>query len=136
MGWFSWALASMVLMGLGNLGMKAAVAKGLSPASVLFWVVLGEVPLALAYGLGREKIGGNPAGIAWALAAGLLTSAALVLVNESFARGAKAAVAIAIMNANFLLVAVLAFLLFREHLSATKLLGLATTLSGLWLMAR
>ncbi len=136
MAWFNWALASMILMGLGNLGMRAAVAKGLNPASVLFWVVLGELPLALVYGLGRGKASGNPAGIAWALTAGLLTAAALVLVNESFARGAKAAVAIAIMNANFLVVAVLAFVLFREHLNATKLLGLGTTLAGLWLMAR
>ena len=30
----------------------------------------------------------------------------------------------------------LAFLLFREHLQPSKLLGLAATLSGLWLMAR
>ena len=136
MAWLNWALASMVLMGLGNLGMRAASARGLSPASVLFWVVLGELPLALAYGLGRGRAAGSAVGITWALAAGFLTSAALVFVNESFTRGAKAAVAIAIMNANFVIVALLAFVLFNEQLQPSKLLGLAATLSGLWLMAR
>jgi drug/metabolite transporter (DMT)-like permease len=123
-------------MAFGNLGMKAASARGLSPASVLFWVVLGELPLALAYGLFRSKGAGSATGIAWALGAGLFTTVALILVNESFARGAKTALAIGIMNANFLLVALLAFVLFREHLQASKLVGLTATLAGLWLMAR
>ena len=136
MAWFGWALASMVLMGLGNLGMKAAGHRGLNPAAVLFWVVLGEVPLALAYWLWRGRPGGSAGATAWALAAGAFTAAALICVNESFFRGAKTAVAIGVMNANFVLVALLAFLLFREQLQPTKLVGLAATLSGLWLMAR
>jgi drug/metabolite transporter (DMT)-like permease len=136
MAWLSWALAAMVFMALGNLGMKAASARGLSPASVLFWVVLGELPLALAYGLVRSKGAGSGAGILWALGAGFFTTIALVLVNESFARGAKTALAIGIMNANFMVVALLAFILFREQLQPSKVVGLATTLAGLWLMAR
>jgi drug/metabolite transporter (DMT)-like permease len=126
----------MVFMGFGNLGMKAAGHRGLSPAAVLFWVVLGELPLALAYWLWRGRPGGSAGGAAWALAAGAFTAVALILVNESFFRGAKTAVAIGIMNANFILVAVLAFLFFREQLQPSKLVGLAATLSGLWLMAR
>src|SRR5512133_558627 len=59
MAWFGWALASMVLMGLGNLGMKAAGQRGLSPAAVLLWVVIGEVPLAVAYWLWRGRPGGS-----------------------------------------------------------------------------
>ena len=46
MAWLGWALAAMGFMGLANLGMKAAGQRGLEPASVLFWVVLGEVPVA------------------------------------------------------------------------------------------
>jgi drug/metabolite transporter (DMT)-like permease len=136
MAWFGWALASMVLMGLGNLGMKAAGQRGLSPAAVLFWVVIGEVPLAVAYWLWRGRPGGSSGAVAWGLVAGVCTAAALILVNESFARGAKTAVAIGVMNANFVLVALLAFFLFREQLQPSKLVGLAATLSGLWLMAR
>ncbi|WP_291272889.1 EamA family transporter [Geothrix sp.] len=136
MAWLGWAMAAMVLMGLGNLGMKAASHHGLSPAGVLFWVVVGEVPLALAYWLYRGRPSTPPAGAAWAVGAGLFTALALISVNESFARGAKAAVAVGIMNANFVVVALLAFLLFREQLQPTKLVGLAATLSGLWLMAR
>ena len=49
MEWFGWALAAMGFMGLANLGMKAASLQGLGSASVLFWVVLGELPLALLY---------------------------------------------------------------------------------------
>lgn len=126
----------MVFMALGNLGMKAASARGLSSASVLFWVVLGELPLALTYGLVRGKGAGSTTGIYWALGAGFFTTIALVLVNESFSRGAKTGVAIAIMNANFVLVALFAFLLFHEHLQPSKLVGLTATLAGLWLMAR
>jgi drug/metabolite transporter (DMT)-like permease len=136
MAWLGWAVAAMVLMGLGNLGMKAASQQGLSPAGVLFWVVAGELPLALAYWAFRGRPAAPLNGVAWAVGAGLFTALALIAVNESFARGAKAAVAVGTMNANFALVAVLAFLLFREQLQPGKLVGLAATLSGLWLMAR
>jgi drug/metabolite transporter (DMT)-like permease len=136
MTWFGWALASMVLMGLGNLGMKAAGHRGLHPAAVLLWVVIGEVPLALLYWFWRGRPGGTIPATVWALVAGLFTAAALISVNESFFRGAKTAVAIGIMNANFALVALMAFFLFREQLQPSKLVGLAATLSGLWLMAR
>jgi drug/metabolite transporter (DMT)-like permease len=136
MAWFGWAVAAMVLMGLGNVGMKAAGQQGLGSAAVLFWVVIGELPLALAYWLWRGRPGGSAAGVGWALVAGIFTALALVAVNESFSRGAKAAVAVGIMNANFILVALMAFFLFREQLQPSKLVGLAATLSGLWLMAR
>jgi len=136
MAWLGWALAAMGFMGLANLGMKAAGLRGLGPASVLFWVVLGEVPVALAYWALRGRPVGSATGAAWALGAGLLTAVALIFLNESFSRGAKAALAVGIMNANFVLVALLAFLLFREQLQPSKLVGLAATLSGLWLMAR
>ena len=136
MVWFGWALAAMGFMGLANLGMKAASLKGLGSASVLFWVVLGELPVALVYWAWRGRPAGPAVGAAWALGAGVLTAVALILLNESFSRGAKAALAVGIMNANFALVALLAFLLFREQLQPAKLVGLAATLSGLWLMAR
>jgi len=136
MAWFGWALAAMGFMGVANLGMKAAGLKGTPPAGVLLWVVVGELPLALGYWLWRGRPASPAAGTAWGLAAGLLTATALILVNESFFRGAKAAVAVGIMNANFALVALLALLLFREQLQPSKLVGLAATLSGLWLMAR
>jgi uncharacterized membrane protein len=136
MAWWGWALAAMGFMGLANLGMKAASLRGLNPAAVLFWVVVGEVPVALAYWAWRGRPLGTAPGAAWALGAGLVTAVALVLLNGSFARGGKAALAVGIMNANFALVALLAFLLFREQLQPSKLVGLAATLSGLWLMAR
>jgi drug/metabolite transporter (DMT)-like permease len=136
MVWWGWALAALGFMGLANLGMKAASLRGTTPASTLLWVVLGEVPLALAYWLWRGRTAGPSGGTAWALAAGCFTAVALILLNESFARGAKGAVAVGIMNANFALVAVLAFLLFRETLQPSKLVGLGATLCGLWLMSR
>lgn len=136
MAWLGWALAAMGFMGLANLGMKAAGLKGLDSASVLLWVVLGEIPVALAYWFWRGRPSGTADGVAWGLGAGLLTALALIFLNESFSRGAKAALGVGIMNANFALVALLAFVLFREQLQPSKLLGLAATLSGLWLMAR
>lgn len=136
MAWFGWALAAMGLMGIANLGMKAASLRGVSPAATLLWVVVGELPLAVAYWLWRGRPASSGGGITWALVAGVFAAAALILLNESFFRGAKAAVAVGIMNANFVLVALLAFLLFREQLQPSKLVGLAATLSGLWLMAR
>jgi drug/metabolite transporter (DMT)-like permease len=136
MAWVGWALAAFVFMGLANLGMKAASLKGLSPAGVLFWVVLGEIPLALVYWALRGRPVGPGGGVAWALGSGVVTALAIIFVNESFLRGAKTAAAIGIMNANFLLVALLAFLFFREQLQPSKLVGLGATLAGLWLMAR
>jgi drug/metabolite transporter (DMT)-like permease len=136
MVWFGWALAAMGFMGLANLGMKAASLRGLGPASVLFWVVLGELPVALAYWAWRGRPAGPAAGAALGLGAGVFTAVALILLNESFSRGAKAVLAVGVMNANFVLVALLAFLLFRETLQPSKLVGVAATLSGLWLMAR
>ncbi len=136
MAWLGWALAAFVFMGLGNLGMKAASQRGLSSAGVLFWVVVGELPLAVLYGMLRGRSGAPVGAVAWALGAGIATSLALVVVNESFSRGGRTAIAIGIMNANFLLVAILAFLFFREQLQPSRLVGLAATLAGLWLMAR
>lgn len=134
--WVLWALAAFLFMGLANLGMKGAGQRGLDSAGVLFWVVLGELPLAVGYWLAKGRPGASPSGVGWGLGAGLLTALALVCVNESFARGARTAVAVGIMNANFLLVALLAFLVFHEHLQPSRLVGLAATLAGLWLMAR
>ena len=136
MAWLGWALAAVVFMGLGNLGMKAASQRGLSSAGVLFWVVVGELPLAVLYGMLRGRSGAPVGAVAWALGAGIATSLALVFVNESFSRGGRTAIVIGIMNANFLLVALLAFLFFREHLQPSRVAGLAATLAGLWLMAR
>ena len=136
MAWLGWVLAAMGLMGIANLGMKAASLRGVSPAATLLWVVVGELPLAVAYWLWRGRPSSPGGGITWALVAGVFAAAALILLNESFFLGAKAAVAVGIMNANFVLVALLAFLLFREQLQPSKLVGLAATLSGLWLMAR
>ena len=136
MAWLGWALAAFVFMGLANLGMKGAGQRGLDSAGVLLWVVVGEVPLALAYWLVRGRHLASPDAVGWGLGAGLLTALALVFLNESFARGARTAVAVGIMNANFLLVALLAFLFFRERLQPSRLVGLAATLAGLWLMAR
>jgi drug/metabolite transporter (DMT)-like permease len=136
MAWLGWALSAFVFMGLANLGMKAAGQRGLEPAGVLFWVVIGELPLAVLYWLFRGRPVAPAPGVAWGLGAGFVTALALIFVNESFARGARTAVAIGIMNANFLLVALLAFLFFREHLQPSRLVGLAATLVGLWLMAR
>lgn len=136
MAWLGWALSAFVFMGLANLGMKAAGQRGLDPAGVLLWVVLGELPLALGYWLVRGRHVAPPAAAVTGLAAGAATALAIIFVNESFARGARTAVAIGIMNANFLLVALLAFLLFHEHLQPSRLVGLAATLAGLWLMAR
>ena len=67
MAWLGWALAAMGFMGLANLGMKAASLRGLEPASVLFWVVVGEVPVALGYWLWRGRPVGSTGGVAWAL---------------------------------------------------------------------
>jgi len=136
MAWLGWALSAFVFMGLGNLGMRAAGQRGLEPAGVLLWVVLGELPLALVYWFVRGRPMAPASGVAWGLGAGLVTALALIFVNESFSRGARTAVAIGIMNANFVLVALLAFLFFREHLQPSRLVGLAATLAGLWLMAR
>jgi drug/metabolite transporter (DMT)-like permease len=136
MAWLGWALAAFVFMGLGNLGMKGAGQRGLSSAGVLFWVVVGELPLAVLYGALKGRVGAPAGAVAWALGAGFATSLALIFVNESFSRGGRTAVVIGIMNANFLLVALLAFLFFREHLQPSRLAGLAATLAGLWLMAR
>jgi uncharacterized membrane protein len=136
MGWRIWALGALAFMGLGNFGIKIALNKGLSPAAVFLGVVLGELPLAVFFWWRRSRSLQPAAGFSWALAAGLATGIALILVTESFARGARAAVGTAVMNANFVLVGLLAWLVFKETLDAGKLLGLGCTLAGLWLMAR
>ena len=136
MAWLGWAFAAFFVMGLANLGMKAASARGLSPAAVLLGVMIGELPLALAEWLrrGRPSLAGGGAG--WAVVSGLATGVALIFLNEAFGRGAKGGIAVAVMNANFVLVALAGWFLFKEGLDAGKLLGLGLTLMGLWLLAR
>jgi len=136
MAWLGWAFAAFFVMGLANLGMKAASAKGLSPAAVLLGVMAGELPLALAEWLrrGRPALAGG--GAAWAVVSGLATGVALIFLNEAFGRGAKGGLAVAVMNANFILVALAGWFLFKESLDAGKLLGLGLAIAGLWLLAR
>lgn len=134
--WLSWAVAAFFLMGLANLGMKAASVRGLSPSAVLLAVLAGEVPLVLAEWVrrGRPALGGS--GTAWAVVSGLATGMALLCLNEAFTRGAKGGIGVAIMNANFILVALAGWFLFKESLDAGKLLGLGLSLAGLWLLTR
>ena len=137
MAWLGWALAAFLFMGMANIGMKGAAFRGLSPAAVLLGVVAGEAPLALGEWLrrGRPSLGVTTGGL-WAVGAGLATGIALIFLSEAFARGARSGVAVAVMNANFILVAVAGWFLFKESLDAGKLLGLGLTLAGLWLLAR
>ena len=136
MGWLGWAFAAFLVMGLANLGMKGAALRGLSPAAVLLGVVIGETPLAIAEWArrGRPALGGG--GMAWAVISGIATGIALIFLNEAFSRGAKGGIAVAVMNANFILVALAGWFLFKEGLDAGKLLGLGLTLAGLWLLTR
>ena len=136
MAWLGWALAAFLVMGLANLGMKGAALRGLSPAAVLLGVVIGETPLAIAEWLRRGRPGLHLAGGLWAVGAGLATGIALIFLNEAFARGGRGGVAVAVMNANFMLVALAGWFLFKESLDAGKLLGLGLTLAGLWLLTR
>lgn len=136
MGWIGWAAAAFGVMAVANFGMKAASLRGLSPAAVLFGVILGEAPLALAEWLRRGRPGFTPGGATWAVGAGLATGIALICLNEAFARGAKGGLAVGVMNANFILVALAGWFFFKESLDPGKLLGLGLTLAGLWLMTR
>jgi drug/metabolite transporter (DMT)-like permease len=136
MSWIAWSFLAFFLMGLANVGMKGASVRGLSAAGVLFWVVVGELPLAVgAWMLQGRPMGPGP-GVVWGVGAGVATGLALLCLNASFAKGAPAALAVAIMNANFLLVALLGVFVFKEGLSPAKLGGLALALAGLWLMSR
>lgn len=136
MSWLAWTFMAFGIMALANLGMKGASLRGLSAAGVLFWVVVGELPIALGAWLLQGRPLGPGAGVAWGVGAGLATGAALLCLNAGFAKGAPAGLGVAIMNANFVLVALLGIFVFRETLSAGKLSGLALVLTGLWLMSR
>jgi multidrug transporter EmrE-like cation transporter len=137
MGWLGLAFGAFFFLGLANLAMRIASGQGLAPASVLFWVTIGQLPAATFYFWLKEHPSGATTARAWSLTAGVFTAVALVFLNESFTRpGSRAGVAVAIMSANFVLVAVAAFVLFRESLGPVRLAGLAATLVGMWLMAR
>ncbi|HZU52472.1 MAG TPA: EamA family transporter [Holophagaceae bacterium] len=136
MAWLGWAFAAFLLMGLANIGMKGAALRGLTPAAVLMGVMAGELPLALAEWFRRGQPALRGGGMAWAVVSGIATGAALIFLNEAFARGAKGGLAVSVMNANFILVALAGWFLFKEGLDAGKLLGLGLTLAGLWLLTR
>lgn len=136
MAWLGWAFAAFLVMGVANLGMKGAALRGLSPAAVLLGVVIGETPLALAEWFRRGQPTLRGGGMSWAVVSGIATGVALIFLNEAFSRGAKGGIAVAVMNANFILVALAGWFLFKEGLDAGKLLGLGLTLAGLWLLTR
>jgi len=136
MGWLGWAFAAFLVMGVANFGMKGAALRGLNPAAVLVGVMIGELPLALAEWFRRGQPALRGGGMTWAVVSGVATGIALICLNEAFSRGAKGGIAVAVMNANFILVALAGWFLFKEGLDAGKLLGLGLTLAGLWLMTR
>ncbi len=136
MAWVGWAFAAFFVMGLANFGMKGAALKGLSPGAVLLGVVIGETPFAVMEWMRRGQPALRGGGMTWAVISGVATGIALIFLNEAFARGAKGGLAVAVMNANFILVALAGWFFFKEALDAGKLLGLGLTLAGLWLLAR
>lgn len=136
MHWMTLAFCSLVLTGLGNFCIKWATSAGQSPWVVVIGAFMINALLAVGVWLWmRPTVVWAPVPIGATVLTGLGTGLGVLLLVRAIGQpGSQAGVATAVMNANFALVTLLAWLVFQETLSLKQLCGLAAMIIGLILL--
>ncbi len=133
--WVVYAVIAMLCFGIANFILKYATSRELSPlhTSALMMMTAGIIAIVLLARLGFSIVIANPrAFLLIAIAAALnLVGAALTCIALS--KG-KAGPVIAIASANFVIVAILSYLLLKEGLSTTQILAIALFMIALILL--
>lgn len=136
MSWIQLALLSFLFMGLGNFLAKLATEAGQSALAILTLIFITDVFIAgaLLFFKRPEFVSSAPA-LGWSVASGILLGLGLYFMIAAMGLpGAKTGLVTALMNANFVLVTVLSYVLLQETLTLKQILGLLAILGGMILM--
>ena len=139
--WFPLALVAALLYGLHNVltraasgrisdGAGALVLEGTAAIAIGVFVVIGALR-------GGEPVTLTSAGVAWSAAAGLCVGAGTLLYFMIFRAGGDLSAAAPTVLAGGSAIMVLAgWLIYREPVSLTRILGVALTVGGIALLRR
>ena len=128
------AIVSAVTYGTGAFWLGAYAASAGWLVSALVVDIIAVTVLAAALICKRQRPRGGFLGVAWAVAAGLAESAALV----AFARGGQAgqvAITAAVSSTYPVIPLALGLVVFRERLSGLQVLGICVAVTGLTLVS-
>ena len=128
-----YALAAMLLFGIGDLIYKRGAAAGAQPhhlQMVQSWLFL---PTVAAYGLFTGSLQFSAAAAIWGGLAGVFALTGFYNFAHSLKSG-PVSINAPIFRLSFVITAALAVLLLREPLTAYKIAGIALALAAVWLL--
>lgn len=136
MNWIVLSLLSLLFIGLGNFCFRMSTLAGqnvliATALSYLAQIVFGVVIVVVL----KPPLNISTSAIAWPVAAGLLVGAGGLCMMQALAKpGVQAGVPVSIMNANFVLVGIMAWIFLHQPLSGKQILGFLIILGGLVLV--
>jgi len=136
MSWIVLALLSFLLMGVGNFLIKLAANAGQPSVTILTLIFLTDVIVAGTLLIVRKPdFAWSVPAVGWSIAAGLFLGFGLYFMIVAMSMPeAKTGIVAALMNANFVLVSLLGFVLLQETLTLKQVAGLAAVLGGMLLL--
>jgi drug/metabolite transporter (DMT)-like permease len=134
--WILYAFIALIGTGTGNFLMKVAAQTGLSPYTALVLLFFAEFLMSLVlWSFKRPELYFPLPGWHWIMLAGIAFAIGLFSLMNSFTQpGSQTGVATAILNTNFVWVALLCFFFLGETLSIKQMLGFASVMIGITLL--
>lgn len=136
-GWFWWAVAAAVLYGLHQVFTRLAadrIGDGLVVEATAA-VAIG-LYLLVAAATGRWDQPVSRSGVLWSVLTGVCVGAGTIAFFRLFQKGGPLSAVPAILAGGAALMAVSGILFFREPATPRRLVGIALSLAGLWLIRR
>ncbi|MFC1655971.1 EamA family transporter [Patescibacteria group bacterium] len=138
MHWILLAFGAFLFIGLSNFGLEFSTHFNLnSNAAVLLLVLAQLLVVGIFFIATRTSIdmASSWKGVIIVLIAGLSLGIGVLFLGKAFASlDAKAGIVTLILNLNFILVTVLAYLSFKEALSIKQIVGMGVVIAGLILI--
>lgn len=136
MSWLVFSLLSLVLLGIGNFCFRMAAGAGQSPlaATAVGYVFQAALGIIVFLAL-KPVLNTNGTALFWPMLAGVCIGLGILCMVFAFGKPeANAGVVATLTNANFMVVATLAWLVLGQPFSIKQLLGFAVILGGLFLI--
>jgi bacterial/archaeal transporter family protein len=132
--WLHNALICMFLYGFWGFFPKLA-SRTLDPRSIAYYEFVG-ILIALLLGLlfNRDRLAGNPTGIAWAIAAGFVGMIGSFFFLKALSQG-KASIVVVFTSLYPLFVLLFAFLFLKETITTRQGVGIACAVLAVALLA-
>ncbi len=134
--WILLSLAALFLCGGGNFLMRLANIQGQSFSAIMTSIFLTNFIFGLVlFSVFKPDLLASPKGFVTSLFAAVFLAGAILCLNLAFGQPeVKAGIATALLNMNFVFVALLSFFILKETLTLKQIIGLLTVLAGSFLL--